>query len=139
MHIGALCTAPLTTMLTQSPPALQYRACERPQSMEDVLAELVRIHGGLSAAAAPQLTLPAASRQNLDIPVHFSDEQIVVLSHVVASDHTGSLNLTPSIHSLVLSQNLLASSDRVRRKHETAADVGFAAHADSDRHARFSS
>ena len=122
-------------MLT-TPPALQYRACERPQSMEDVRAELIRIHGDLLAAAAPKLTFPAASRQNLDIPVHFSEEQILVLSHVVASDGSASSNLTSSIHSLVLSHNLLVSRDRVRRKHETAADIGFAAHAnDSDRHA----
>jgi serine/threonine protein kinase len=109
--------------------ASQHNASERPQSMEDVRRELERIRTDLLASS-----VPAGSTRVMDIPVHFSEEQIAVMSHVLGTDLTGSSNVTSSIHTLIVSQTLSLTSDHFERKHEPPADAGLAARVESDSH-----
>jgi hypothetical protein len=96
--------------------------------MEEVRIKLEQIRAEFSASASPRVVV-AGDRQNVDIPVHFSNEQFAVMSNVLAMDSTGSSNLTSSMRSLVVSR----SSDHVERKHQPLADDGFGADAGSGR------
>jgi hypothetical protein len=97
--------------------------------MEEVRLELERIRTELLASS-----VPASSTRVMDIPVHFSEEQIAVMSHVLGTDLTGSSNVTSSIHTLIVSQTLSLTGDHFERKHEPPADAGLAACVESDSH-----
>jgi hypothetical protein len=98
----------------------QFNASDRPQTMNELREDLVRIRDLFLANAAPCGPSP---RSDGGISVQFSAEQIVVMTEALGMDLTGSSNVTSSIRSLIASVPL----DEVERKLQQASGGGFAA------------